>query len=290
MSANSRIHRQAGNLKQEGKQVVRNATTSPLMEKLIRLGYIVRGLVYAVIGLLAIQVAFGGGGALANQQGAIAAIGNAPAGKILLYVMLAGLIGYALWGIIRAVVDPLHQGNDAKGVVERLGYLISGISYGTLVIATYGLITAGASAASSGAQNASTQKTTALILTQPWGPYVVGFAAMVVIGAGLLQIYQSFRHNFNPQFLLGGSTGTERKWIERLGRFGTAARGLVFSLVGVFLLLAAYHHDAKQAQGIDGVLTAMLRQPYGPWLLAIVAAGLISFGIYSAMIRRMVKA
>lgn len=290
MSTNSSIKRNAGNLKQEGKQVIRAAATSPLMEKLIRLGYVVRGLVWGVIGLLAFQVALGSGGKLTDQQGAIAALGNTPAGQILLYVMLVGLVGYALWGLIRAVVDPLHEGHDAKGIAQRVGYLVSGISYGLLAMATYGLITAKAPAATSGTQAAQTQQTTASILTQPWGPWVVALAAVIVIGVGLLQIYTGFRRKFNPQFQLAGRTGNGRKWIERLGRFGTAARGVVFTLIGVFLFLAAYQHDASQAQGIDGVLTALLHQPYGSLLLGVVAAGLIAFGIYSAMIRRVVKA
>jgi type IV secretory pathway VirB2 component (pilin) len=290
MSTNSSIRRQAGNLKQEGKQVIRGAATSPLMEKLIRLGYIARGLVWAVIGILAFQVATGTGGKITDQQGAIAALGSTPLGQVLLYVMLVGLIGYALWGLIRAVIDPLHEGHDAKGIAQRVGYLVSGISYGLLALATYGLITAKASAARGGAQNAQTQQTTASVLTQPWGPWVVALVAVIIIGIGLLQVYTGFRRNFNPQFQLAGRTGSERKWIERLGRFGTVARGAVFTLIGVFLFQAAYYHDASHAQGIDGVLTALLHQPYGPWLLGIVAAGLIAFGIYSAMIRRVVRA
>ena len=260
------------------------------MEKLIRLAYVVRGLVYGVIGLLAFKVAIGGGGALADQQGAIAAVGSAPGGKVLLYLVLAGLVLYALWGLIRALVDPLHKGHGAKGIAYRLGYLVSGLSYGLLAVATYGLITAGASAARTGAQNAQTRHTTASILSQPWGPWVVALAAVIVIGAGLVEIYQGLRRNFNRQYQLAGGTGNVRKWIERLGRFGSIARGVVFTLVGVFLFLAAYQHNASRAQGIDGVLRSLLHQPYGPWLLGVVAAGLISFGIYSAMIRRVVKA
>lgn len=290
MSTNSSIQRNAGNLKQEGKQVIRSAATSPLMEKLIRLGYVARGLTWGVIGLLAFQVAVGSGGKLTDQQGAIAAVGSTPVGKILLYVMLLGLAGYALWGLIRAVVDPLHEGHDAKGIAQRVGYLVSGISYGLLALATYGLITAKAAAATSGAQAAQTQQTTASILTQPWGPWVVALAAATVIGVGLLQIYTAFRRKFNPQFQLAVRTGNARIWIERLGRFGTAARGVVFTLIGVFLLQAAVQHNASRAQGIDGVLTALLSQPFGPWLLGVVAAGLIAFGIYSAMIKRVVQA
>ena len=290
MSTHSSIKRQAGNLKQEGKQAIQSATTSPLMEKLIRLGYMMRGLVYGVIGLLALQVAIGSGGKLTDQQGAIAALGGTPLGQVLLYVMLAGLIGYAVWGLIRAVVDPLHEGTDAKGIAQRVGYMVSGISYGLLALSTYGLITAKATAAASGAQGAQTQQTTASILAQPWGPWVVALVAVIVIGVGLLQIYTGLRPEFNPQFQLAGRTGSARKWLERAGRFGTVARGVVFSLIGVFLLQAAVQHNASRAQGFDGVLTALLQQPAGALLLGVVAAGLIAFGIYSAMIRRVVKA
>jgi hypothetical protein len=290
MSTNSSVQKSAGNLKQEGKQVIKAAATSPLMEKLIRLGYVARGLVWGIIGLLAFQVAVGSGGKLTDQQGAIAALGNTPLGQILLYVMLLGLVGYALWGVIRAVIDPLHEGKDAKGIVQRVGYLVSGISYGLLAMATFGLITSKATAATGGAQGAQTQQATASILTQPLGPVVVALVAAIVIGVGALQIYTAFRPKFNPQFQLATRTGNARLWIERLGRFGTVARGVVFALIGVFLLQAAIQHNASQAKGIDGVLTALLQQPLGPWLLAVVAAGLVAFGIYSGMIKRVVTA
>ncbi len=290
MSTHSRIQRNAGNLKQEGKQVVHAAANSPLMEKLIRLGYVVRGLVWGLIGLLAFQAAIGSGGKITDQQGAIAAVGSTPGGRVFLYVILLGLIGYSLWGLIRAVANPLGAGHDAKGIAQRLGYLVSGISYGLLAVATYGLITAKAPAATSGAQTAQTQQTTASILTKPGGPWLVALAAVIIIGVGVYQIYTACRYKFNPQFQLAVRTVNARKWIERLGRFGTAARGVVFTLVGVFLLQAATLRDPSRAQGIDGVLTALLRQPLGPWLLALVAAGLIAFGIYSAMIKRVVRA
>src|SRR5512147_2891062 len=118
MSTNSGIQRNAGNLKQEGKHIVRAAATSPLMEKLIRVGYAARGVVWGVIGLLAFQVVTGRGGQITDQQGAIAALGTTPLGRVLLVVMLVGLVGYALWGLIRALVDPLHAGQGAKGIAQ----------------------------------------------------------------------------------------------------------------------------------------------------------------------------
>lgn len=283
MSAHSRIPGHAASFKQEGKQVAGDATTSRPMEDLMRLGYVVRGLVYGVIGVLALQVALGRGGALSDTQGAIAAMGQTPFGSLLLYVVLVGLLGYALWSVVRAVLDPQHQGTDAKGIVARVGNAVSGISYGLLAYATYGLITAGASAARNGAQGAQTQQTTASILSNSWGPWAVGLAGVIVIGIGLSHVVRGLNPEFKRQFQAYALSSSERKWIDRLGRFGTAARGVVFTLIGLFLFLAAYHHDPRQAQGIDGVLTVLLHQPSGPWLLGIVALGLIAFGIYSAM-------
>lgn len=239
MSAHLRIPGAPASLKQEGKKVAGEATTSRPVEDLMRLGYVVRGLVYGVIGLLALQVAFGTGGALNDTQGAIAALGRTPVGGVLLYVILVGLFGYALWSLIRAALDPEHKGTDSKGIVERVGYAVSGLSYGLLAFATYGLITAGASAARNGAQGAQTQQMTASILSNSWGPWVVGIAGVIVIGIGLAQVVRGLRPDFHRQFHAYALSRDQRTWIDRLGRFGTAARGVVFTLIGVFLFLAA---------------------------------------------------
>lgn len=270
-------------LKQGAEKAAQDMTHSPLVESLTRLGYVVRGIIYVVIGILAFQVAIGNGGALADPQGAVAAIGETPGGGIVLYAILIGLIGYALWGVIRAVFDPLQKGNNLKGIAERLGFAASGLSYGLLAAATFGLISGSANAARNGAQAAQTQQTAASILSQPWGVWAVATAGLIGIGIGLLQIIKGLRGDFDLRFQPYALSSDEQKWFDRLGRFGTAARGVVFTLIGLFLFLAAYHHDANQAQGFNGALAVLLQQPYGPWLLGIVALGLIAFGVYSGM-------
>lgn len=283
MSLKTRVRGEASGLAHQGTRVAREAATSPAMETLMRLGYIVRGLVYGAIGVLAVQAAFAKGGSLTDTQGAIVALGTTPLGSILLYAILVGLIGYGLWGIVRAIFDPLHKGTDLKGIGERVGFAVSGISYGLLALATYGLITGAANAAHNGAQTTQAQDATASIMSNSWGAIAVGIVGVLVIGLGLLQIVQGVRREFERQFDPYALSSTQRAWIDRMGRFGMAARGLVFAMIGLFLILAAYHHDPSQAQGINGVLAALLQQPYGPWLLGIVALGLIAFGIYSAM-------
>ena len=283
MSTNAHVQRPGHKLGQQGKRIAGHAAASPLMEDLMRLGYMVRGLVYGVVGILALEVALGVGGSIDDLQGAIVAMSKSPIGDVLLVAILIGLIGYALWGFVRALFDPLHKGSDAKGIAERVGFAISGISYGLLALATYGLITGATNAAHNGAQTSQAQQTTASILSYSWGPWLIAIVGVAVIVIGLTHIFRSVRPRFDEQFQPYALNANQRKWFERLGRFGTAARGVVFVLIGLFLFLAAYLHDPNEARGIDGVLMALLHQPYGPWLMGLVALGLICFGLYSAM-------
>lgn len=283
MGMQMRMQQGANNLKQEGKRAVGNMAATPLMETLMRVGYIVRGLVYGMIGLLAFQVVAGVGGSLDDPQGAIATMGKSPFGVVVLYAILIGLVGYSLWGFIRAIADPLHKGSDAKGIAERIGFAVSGVSYLLLAFATYGLISGASSAARNGAQTSQVQQTAATILTKPWGPTAVAIVGVIVIVVGAIQVFQGVNSTFDKQFDPYALTPHQRTWIDRLGRFGTAARGVVFAMVGFFLFSAGYNHNPSQAQGIDGVLRTLLHQPSGPWLLGIVALGLIAFGIYSGM-------
>jgi hypothetical protein len=283
MTIRSTVQGRAGNLNQKGNRIAHGASASPFVETMTRLGYIVRGLVYGVIGVLAFQVAIGTGGGLNDTQGAISALSRPPLGGILLYFILVGLVGYSLWGVIRAGLDTPSKSGGLKEIVERVGFAVSGISYALLAYATYGLITAKASAAQNGAQGAQAQQTTASILSNSWGPWVIGLAGLIIIGIGASQIVRGLHADFTKQFEVYALSTYRRIWMDRLGRFGTAARGVVFTLVGVFLFLAGYHHDPTLAKGIDGVLTALLHQPAGPLLLGIVALGLVALGSYSAL-------
>jgi hypothetical protein len=283
MGADANVSEGPKSLKQRGRQIVHNTSTSAAMENLARFGYVVRGLVYVVIGVLALQVALGGGGALTDPQGAIAVMGTSAPGAILLYLILVGLVGYGLWGFIRAVMDPLHKGGGVKRTLARMGYAVSGVSYVLLAVATYGLITGGAAAASSGAQTAQAQQTAATILALSWGAYAVAGVAIVIMAVGIIQITAGVQRKFDEQKARNPLTSGQKRWMVPVSQFGFAARGLVFALIGVFLFSAAYTHDGSKAQGIDGVLSALLVQPAGPWLLGVVALGLIAFGFFSIM-------
>jgi hypothetical protein len=264
-------------IKAEVKKAGKKAEFSPLMEALTRIGYGTRGLIYIIMGLLAVQVALGKGGALASPLGAIAKIGKQPAGMLLLWIVLLGLVSYSLWGVVRAVFDPLHKGNDMKGLIARAGFLVSAFGYAILILPTYGYIT-GKSQTSSGSQKMITT-----IMAMPWGRWAIGIIGLASLAAGLYQIYLGFKAGFDKQFETYALTPKQVKLATDVGRFGTAARGVVLALVGGLIVLAAYRANPSQPIGMDAALATLLHQPYGIWLLGIVAVGLIAFGCYSML-------
>jgi hypothetical protein len=267
-------------IKADVKRVGNKVAYSHLVEAFVRLGYGVRGLIYITMGILAANVVLGKGGAPASQQGAIAAIGKQPAGMFLLWMVLIGLISYSLWGIIRAIFDPLHKGTDTKGLIDRGGFLFSAASYGLLIPTTYGYISGAGSAAGSSSQ---TQTTMASIMATPWGPWAIGLIGLAVIGGGLQQIFEGFNATFDKQFQTYAMNAQEVKVATQLGRLGTVTRGFIFALVGGLLCMAAYQSNSSQGIGLDSALKFLMRQPYGTFLLGFVALGLMAFGIYSML-------
>jgi hypothetical protein len=266
------------NVQTQGKQAAKQAAYSPIMERLTRIGYGVKGLIYITIGLLAIQGALGKAKTPADQFGAIHTFAKLPFGHALLWVVLIGLISYALWGVIRAVLDPFHKGTDLKGLLARGGYLVSAATYAFFAWPTYQLITH--TRASSGGNQA---QFIGQIMALPMGRIIVGVIGVGAIGAGLYQCYLGIESKFEKQFKTYALNPEQYRIAIQIGRFGTVARGIVFAIVGFFFFLAAYYANPSRAQGVSGALNFLAKQPYGLWLLGIVAAGLIAFGIYSIM-------
>jgi hypothetical protein len=262
----------------------RRAAKTPWIEGLARLGYITRGVLYITVGLLAVGVALGLGGTPTDKEGAIAAIGAHAPGKILLIIIAVGLAGYALWGFIRALLDPLGRGAGLKGLAQRAGYVISGLTYGGLVLPTVRLLLG------NGTSNGDEVKEgTATVLAAPFGPWLVGLAGAIAMIGGLGQFYEAYSAKFKKEFKTHQMKEQELTWATRIGRFGYAARGVVFVLGGFFLVQAALNVDPNRARGLDGALWTLAHQPYGPVLLGAVALGLVSFGIYSILCARWIQ-
>ncbi len=262
---------------------VRQVVDNPWVERLARLGFAVQGLLYGAIGLLAVEAALGVRAAPEDAEGVIALIGRQPFGKALLIVVAVGLAALALWGFARIVYDPLDDERRVPRIMLRTGYLISGLAYTALVFTTLRVLLGLRLVQQLGAQPIEPRQAAAGLLATPWGPWLIGLLGLVALIYGGVELYRAWRFDFGRQLKRYALTPTQTQWACRLGRCGTAARGIVITLIGVFLLQAALTASPEEVRGLDGALLALARQPYGPWLLALVALGLMAFGAYSLL-------
>ena len=270
---------------QAGTSAVKRAAANPVVELLERLGYVARGALYAVMGLLALGIAVGvGGGQTTDLSGSLVFLIGNPLGKVVLIAFAIGLAAYSLWGFIRAIFDPLHRGSDASGYLARLGFVTSALSYGAIVI--FALQILGGSSAASGD---STQKTIASILTHPAGGWVTAIIGVAAILVGLGQFLEAYRATFAKDLKGAEMSASERDVVVKLGRFGMFARGVIFLVIGWFLVQAGLHHDASQVQGFGGAFQFLLGQPFGRVLLGIVALGFVALGLHSFACARWIR-
>ena len=263
--------------KRQADEVIEDVATHPWIERIARFGYATKGTVYIVIGGLATMAAFGMGGETTDTRGVLQTIENQPFGKFALATVAFGLVGYVLWRWIQAIADTDDKGRNLKGILIRIGYAGSGLAYAGLAFtAAKILIDVGDTDSSTEVQ----QHWTARFLTLPAGRLLIGLVGLSVIVFGLYQIYKGLRAKFRKRLKLGQMSFAKKTWATLSGRIGYAARGVVFCVVGSFLVRAALDYNPSQARGIDGVLDALARPPFGPWVMGVVAVGLILYGIY----------
>lgn len=245
-------------------------------EWLARAGLVARGVIYAIIGVLAIKLALGDGGKTTNQQGALETIAKQPFGKALLILMAIGLAGYATWRLVRAALG--HGPEASDDTKERLDGLASGIGYALLCVTAVSILIGSGSGGSGGPD-----KATGGVLDWPGGQILVGLAGLIIVGVGLEQGYKGISKKFLEDSKTEQMSERVERFVTALGSFGHVARMVVFGLIGYFLIRAAIDYDADKAIGLDGALTKLAHASYGPVLLGIVAAGLIGFAAYSVV-------
>jgi Domain of Unknown Function (DUF1206) len=246
---------------------------SRTFEWLARAGLVARGVIYAVIGILAIKLALGDGGKTTNQTGALETIAKQPFGKALLIVVAVGLAGYATWRLVRAAIG--HGPESSDDTKERVAGVVSGIAYGALCATAVSILIG------SGGRSGSPDKATGGVLDWPAGQVLVVLAGLVVIGVGLEQGYKGIKRKFLEKSKTEEMSENVERAFTALGVFGHLARMVVFTLIGYFFIRAAIDYNPDKAASLDGALAALGQASYGPVLLGMVAAGLIGFAGYS---------
>lgn len=243
-------------------------------DRLGRIGLAGRGVLYAIVGLLALQLALGSPDEEASTQGAMAWIAEQPFGKFLLVALTISLFALAAWRFLDAAVGDPVEGDDAS---DRVRFAAKGVVYLVLAIAALSTTAASwnAASSSSGGGGEAEQRAADTVLDWPMGQWIVAIAGLALIGYA---IYMFQRHAMDATFMerLAGGSDT----VERLGRAGYAARSVVWSVIGILLIQAAVTYDPEKAGGLSAALQELAGASWGRLLLIVVAAGLFAFGAF----------
>jgi hypothetical protein len=256
------------------------AGDSDALENLARVGLVAYGVVHLLVAWLALQLAWGGGGGgSADQSGAMATLASKPFGKPLLWVLVIGLIALAIWQLAEVLRHRagLQGSGDAKK--KATGKIVKSIAkavvYAFLAVTALRFATGGGKSSSSQQQQA-----VAGVFGWPGGRFLVGVAALVLIGVGVHHVRKGLTKHFLKEIDTTQATAPQRRMIERLGQVGYPAKGVALALVGGLLGWAAITFDPGKASGLDGAMRTLLDAPFGKGLLTLVALGIAAFGVY----------
>lgn len=253
---------------------------APWIRWLARFGFAAKGIVYIIIGGIAANTAFQAAGRVEGSEGALQTILRQPFGRILLGAVAVGLAGYALWKLVEAVFDPEGTDDGWKSAAKRIGFAISSaIHFGLAYEAARMVMGGSGGGGNAGGQN-DTEHWTALVMQQPMGRWAIGAVGIVVIAFGLYEIYKGATDDIAKRLHITDLDADRRRWVVRMGRAGLIARGIVFGIIGWFLIQAAVQAQSEEAKDLREALATLQEQPYGRWLLGLVALGLIGYGIW----------
>jgi hypothetical protein len=251
-----------------------------MIEPLARLGYASKAFIYAVVGLLAGAAALNHGGAVTDTRGALRVILSHPFGNTVLFILAAGLCGYAVWRVLYALLDPQRHGTGFKALVTRIGYLMRGLVYGGLGLEAFRL--ARGLRASQGTDT-TVRLWTAKVMALPMGDWLVGIAGAITAVYGVSEIVDALRGTDAEHKDLSSVAPGRRRMLDRICRFGIAARALIIVVLGVLLVRAALLHDPGTATGVRGSILNLAGAGPGTWLLGLTAVGLLAYAVDQAL-------
>lgn len=249
---------------------------APWVERLARLGFVAKAVLYMTIGVLASAAALHLGGTPAQgQRGAMGTLVDAPLGRVLLAVIAAGLFGHAAWRFIEAVTDPEHHGRDAKGIAMRIRSVAVGVLYAALGASAVKIALGHRESANDGEQ---TQHWVARALASNAGKVALVIVAGALVVYGVYQLYCAATAKLDEQLQLGRMSSSARRWLLGASRFGIAARGIVFGTTGILVWRAVVHRNPAEARGLKASMSQLFELGRLPF--ALIAIGLVAYGVY----------
>jgi hypothetical protein len=258
-------------LSTQARDAARQTVTSDTLDRLARLGLICRGVLYGLVGILALQIAFGGSGEEADKTGAIHTVAEQPFGTAVLWLMVLGLAALVVWQLLSAIVGRPKAWDRAKCIGRAL-------IYGVIVASILGYLFGGGSSESGDQQS---QDATRSLLELPGGVVLVAAAGAGLIALGGYWFYRGVAKRFLKHLRTYQMSRRTQTTVETLGLVGYVCRAVVAGVAGFFVIRAAVTYDPEEAKGLDATLRSFADTPAGPWLLVAVAAGLLVFAVYT---------
>ena len=241
------------------------------LQRFARFGFASIGIVYCLMGTLTVLAALGLSAKKGDKSEAFKVVYDQPFGKILLIAIAIGMAGYVTLRTIQAFFDTENKGSGAKGIATRLNYASSAVIYLSLIVYAIKL------AAGEPGSGDKRQFFVSKVMGYPMGDWIVAIVGLTIIGVGVYQIYLGLSRRFMKIVKLYYSDFHDA--FEKAGMIGYAARGIVFSIVGYFLVRAAIDSNPREADGTREAFD-FLQQNFGNLLMGIVAVGLIAYGIF----------
>jgi cytochrome bd-type quinol oxidase subunit 2 len=261
------------------KGTARSVGSSKAVTTLARAGYAANGVLHILIGVIAVSVAFGGGGS-ADQGGALGALAANPAGAALLWVMVVGLAALALWGVVQAV---LAKGSDAKETWKaRAKEGGKAVAYAAVALTAAQAATGGGSDGDESAKSLSST-----LLANPFGIALLLVVAAGIIAIGVYFVVKGAKKKFLEDIVR--PSGRAGRVTDIIGRVGYISKGVALVVVGVLFGIAAVTADPNQAAGLDGALKALAALPFGAILLTLIGVGFVAYGLYCGVRARRAK-
>jgi uncharacterized membrane protein YidH (DUF202 family) len=247
------------------------------IKKVARTGFVAKGTVYGITGILTFMAAFNMGGQKTGRVQVLEFLDKQTFGNILLILMAIGLASYATWRFIQSVKDPENIGDDTKGKAKRTAFFISGIIYlGLAVLAVMRVIGSG-----SGSSGSSGTAQKSSFLASETGLIFIGIAGAGIVIAGIFQFVKAYRNDYTKKFDLSSlSEEKKRESIKKTAEFGLSSRGVIFLIIGYFALKAAFTSDPSKIKTTTEAFSFIQESSYGAWLMGLVAAGLVAYAIY----------
>ena len=259
--------------RQQGRRAAQQVRGSKSLEVGVRVGLVSYGLVHLLIAWIAVQIAWTHEQSKANSEGALRQIAGEPLGNVLLWVIAFGLVALVVWQLGEAIWGHTYD-QGGKRTAKRLASAGRAVVYAALALSTFRIV-----GGSSGG-GSSTDSVTAQLMKQTGGQLLVGLVGLAIIAVGVGLLVRGVTAKFTDHLRAQATSGDSGNAVVRLGQCGYVAKGVALGIVGGLFVWAAWTYDPQKAGGLDVALQTLLDQPYGAWLLTLVALGIAAFGAY----------